>query len=115
MLSSVILMLFITFCIFVVLISFVSWFAHISMTKNYCNNCGWGSYKEFVEQFTQCKLRKNKHHAYSFRNSNTNSQFSNSIIKFHGKGMLLYPIAWLRANAYVRITTKQPIGKFKDL
>lgn len=113
MLQTTLLILFITFCIFFILITFVSWFAHISMTTNHCKVYGWASYKEFVEQFNKQNLQR--YNRYSIRDHINNNQFANSIIKFQNKGMLLYPIAWLRANLYVFISTKQYNRKFKDL
>lgn len=113
MLKTTLLILLITFCIFSILITLVSWFAHISMTTNHCKIYGWGSYKEFVEQFQQHDLQR--YNRYSIRDNIHNNQFANSIIKFQNKGMLLYPIAWLRANLYVYITTKQHSRKFRDL
>lgn len=109
---------FIIIFIFLILVLLISWHVHLSMTIEYCKrkNCGWGSYDEFIEQFKICELQKYEEKTFSFRNNINNSQFSNSIIKFKGKGMLLYPIAWLRVNLYIKnLTKKHKIGKFKDL
>lgn len=101
-----------------IIATLIGWSVHLSMTKDDKGreNCGWGSYKEFVELFKTYELKRE--YIYSDTFYGKNSKIHASIITFNRKGMLLPYFDWIMVQIFLYKEKKKEkikIGKFKDL
>lgn len=87
-------MAFIFFCI--------SWTVHRDMVKTTCKQWDYADFNAFVIEFEETEWEKQVRDNESLFNRNEQSQIHASIIKFRGKGMVLYPWSWFRFKLFER-------------
>lgn len=94
----------VSFIVLVLVINMIDWLCHISLTKEHSIAYGTGNYEKFKKHFNQMDWELV---GDGVRNWSSDSQCSNTIIKFNGNGMIIYnPIYYVMTKLYVHNFTK---------
>lgn len=96
----------------------ISWQVHKSMTQDSCSSWDFGSYNDFKREFLAIQYGAGWDDCRYFKRSyfcrKQDSEIHASIIKFRGVGMVLGPIANLRAmlllKKYSRVSDRRHVG-----
>lgn len=89
---------------------------HISQTKEFTDIYGYGNYLVFKKEFEKYKWSYDKNWKSSLFDYDTDSKLHAGIIKFNGKGMLLWnPIDLIRALSLIRKGIKKCHGDDKKI
>jgi hypothetical protein len=90
----------ILFTLFVFIVfSCVFWTTHIGMVKENVNEYGYANFKTFLNEFNKYDWVRQDHWEYSY--FGTGDEYNKyyihaDIIKFNGKGMILYPHSYIQ-------------------
>lgn len=97
----------IIFSIFILSLWYAGWSVHKEMTESNCNEWGYGSYKEFKSEYTKIdEWEQGRPYIKSHFHRDSDSEIHASIVRFNGKGMVLYPwsyplyVLFLHQNKY---------------
>lgn len=78
---------------------FASWIIHIIMVINDCEEWGFANFYKFLEEFNKIKdnldLKVKKKYVAIYKDGESVVYIWASIIKFKGRGMILYPWSWI--------------------
>lgn len=74
------------------------WLAHVDMTMERTINYRYGTYKDFIREYKKYNWEMSKHskNSYIEIKDTYRTKIDASIIMFDGKGMILYPISYIR-------------------
>jgi len=77
---------------------FSHWATHREMTTHNCEYWNYANFPTFLREFSSRKWQYKKEWRYSFfsEKGDRNDHIHADIIKFDGKGMVLYPWSFLR-------------------
>lgn len=94
----------ITFTIISLLVIFIKWLTHMSMTKDSCDSYGYAGYKSFIKEIESNNGWYRKHYKLSLFNEDYQRNYIHSdIYKFNFKGMIMRtPLDYLISKLYLR-------------
>ena len=89
--------------IFLIVLVFIDWLTHLSMTKESVTYAGWAGYRKFKKHFNEVDWEWDNNYKYSLFSMKyrINEYHANSII-FNNNGMLIHnPISYILVKMYV--------------
>jgi hypothetical protein len=89
----------------ILIIFWADWTTHRNMTIEYSDSWGYGTFKQFKMAFDILDWERDKGQPESYFGKGSDSyenKIHASIIKFSGKGMVLYPWSYIKFSLWLK-------------